>query len=80
MYDKEKGIYPPGIYVAGDDIELGNYLLESKGNGYVAFFQSYDQFLEGKIASNENFSEDFHLPLKKKGIVVEIRDSNMKKI
>lgn len=35
--------------------ESGNYLLESKGNGYVAFFQSYDQFLEGKIASNENF-------------------------
>lgn len=80
MYDKEKGIYPSGIYVAGDDIELGNYLLESKGDGYIAFFKSYDDFLKEEIAANENFKEDYHLSLRKNGIVVEIRCLSMRKL
>jgi len=30
LYDKEKGIYPAGRYIAGEDIEISSYILVSK--------------------------------------------------
>lgn len=80
MLDKENGIYPSGIYVIGETIEKGNYLLQSNGNGYIAFYASYNDFIKREIASNNCFSDDFHVPLLGDGIVVEITGCTIKKI
>lgn len=58
MYDKEKGIYPPGRYLAGLDLPLSGYLLKAKDekSGSVTLYRSYNDFVNGE---NEIFSETF---------------------
>lgn len=80
MYDKEKGIYPAGIYIVGEDVEKGNYLIISNGNGYIAFYKSYSDFIKQNISLNQCFEDDYHLPLKQDGMVIEIRDCEMRRI
>lgn len=84
MYDKEKGIYPPGVYVVGDDIEIGKYLLKAKKGEYmdpmIAFYETYSAYRKEEINQLERFDDDYYLSLRENGMVIAVRDADMKKI
>lgn len=84
MYDKEKGIYPPGIYVVGDDIETGKYILYAKKgedkDPMIAFYEDYSKYKKELVSQIERFDEDYYLSLREEGMVISIRDAEMRKL
>ena len=83
MYDKEKGIYPPGHYVVGRDIAKGSYYLTSKKDevGCVELYAKYSDYKEDENSVIfENFSDDFFLPLNEDGGYLIVTRADMKKV
>ena len=84
MYDKEKGIYPPGVYVVGEDIEIGKYILTAqKGERkcpMVTFYENYSKYRKDEIIRFERFENDYYISLRENGMVIEVSDADMKKI
>lgn len=83
MYDREKGIFPPGIYVVGEDLEKGNYLLneiEPEENTWVMIYEDYSKYKANKCTHWETFSKDYYLPLKENGMVISVRNAEIRKL
>lgn len=82
MYDKDKGIYPPGTYLVGEDIPIGTYLLKSKQDlsGGVSIYESYQRYKEDEMLSYNSFIDDYHLSLRETGIFIEIQNADMQQI
>ena len=82
MYDKEKGIYPSGEYLVGDDIETGKYLLTSRGQfgGTVTFYENYQNYLKDENLKVIEFDEEYHLSLRENGMFIVVEYADMKKI
>lgn len=82
MYDASKGIYPPGEYLVGEDIETGKYLLTSRGNygGIVTFYESYRAYMKDEDMKVIEFDGEYHLSLREKGIFIVVDCAEIKKI
>lgn len=84
MYDREKGIYPPGIYVVGEDIEIGKYILNAKrGDGkdpFIAFYENYSKYRKDETSQYERFDDDYYISLRENGMVISVRDADIKRL
>ena len=82
MYDVDKGIYPEGQYVVGEDIPVGKYLLRSKENfnGMVTVYRSYQKYKEDEPLSFNSFNGDYYLALRENSLFVVIECADIKKI
>lgn len=84
MYDKEKGVYPPGVYVVGDDIEIGKYILYAKKgenkDPMVTFYENYSKYRKEEINQIERFEEDYYVSLRENGMVMAVRDAEIRKL
>lgn len=82
MYDKEKGVFPPGNYLVGEDIPTGTYILESKENlnGGVSIYESYANYKKDEMISYNSFKGDYHLSLRENGLFIEIQNADIRKI
>lgn len=73
MYDVEKGIYPAGHYLVGDDIPLGKYLLtvDQEGvAGSIEIYNSYSSFKKDESTSFNTFKEDFFISFREEKFIV----------
>ena len=82
MYDSNKGIYPPGQYEVGVDIEMGKYLLTSIDDcgGIVTLYENYQSYLKDKEIKEIDFDGEYHLALKQNGMFIVIEYADVKKI
>lgn len=82
MYDASKGIYPPGEYLIGEDIETGKYLLTSCGDygGIVTFYESYRAYMKDENMKVIEFDKEYHLSLRENGIFIVVEYAEMKKL
>ena len=82
MYDKDKGVYPQGQYIVGDDIPLGSYLFTSIDDkqGDIRLFSSYKKFEAQEESVWETFIGDYHMPLRKEGVYLVIENATMRKL
>jgi regulator of replication initiation timing len=84
LYDSNNGIYPPGLYVVGDDIEKGKYLLIAEKGEYVdpmVFLSaSYKDFKNNNYVFAERFKDDYYLALRDDGAVIQIRNASIKRL
>lgn len=82
MYDVQKGIYPPGDYLVGEDIEIGKYLLTANSGmtGQVSIYETYQKFKEDEMLGYHSFEDDFHLSLREKGMFIVVEAANIKKL
>lgn len=85
MYDEEKGIYPSGEYLVGEDIPLGKYLLKQRDgstNGEIHIYKDYQAYL--KNPDNElifkMFKGDYHLSLRTEGNLLVVENADMQKL
>lgn len=81
MYDKAKGILPPGQYLVGRDIPVGGYILstidDSQNSTYV-LYKSYKDFMnEENEISYKYFNGDFHISLMAEGTFLEVENANI---
>lgn len=66
-------VYPAGQYVAGDNLELGDYLLKPEDDdGVVEMFVDYDHFVADDDFFHVGFKGDYRIALRKQGVVVVI--------
>lgn len=79
--EKEK-TYPAGQYVAGESLELGDYLLKADSDvlGSIEMYEDYDHFVAGESFLYENFSGEYRIALRKKGVIVAICDATSGKV
>lgn len=82
MFDREKGLFPPGVYIVGEDLEQGRYLFEAERDmmASVSIFTSYESYLDQDSTIYNSFEEDYHLVLKKDGMVLEAQNCKIKKL
>lgn len=83
MYDREKGIYPPGHYVVGRDIPKGSYYLTAKKDesGSVELYAKYSDYKEDENSVIfENFSDDFFLSLNEENGYLIVTRADIKKV
>lgn len=68
--------YPAGQYVAGESLELGDYLLTAVDEiqGSVEMYEDYDHFTEAESFRYDTFRGEYRMVLRKKGVVVVIED------
>lgn len=85
MYDEEKGIYPSGEYLVGEDIPLGKYLLKQRddsANGEIHIYKDYQSYF--KNPDNELifkvFKGDYHLSLRTEGNLLVVENADMQKL
>lgn len=85
MYDVEKGIYPSGEYLVGEDLPVGKYLLkqrENSTNGEIHIYKDYQTYL--KNPDNELifklFKGDYHLSLRTEGNLLVVENADIQKI
>ena len=85
MYDEEKGIYPSGEYLVGEDIPPGKYIIkqrEANQKGEIHIYKDYQSYF--KNPDNElifkTFSGDYHLSLRTEGNLLVIENADMQKI
>ena len=76
LYDKEKGIFPSGRYIVGEDIQIGSYILISRkdDDGEVNVYKSPDG--KDKII-DEYFTGAFYLSLKEEGNLLVVKDAHI---
>ena len=83
MFDKEKGIYPPGQYWVGRDIPLGGYILstidESQNSTYTLYKNYQDFKNEENELSYKFFKGDFHIVLMEEGTFLEVENAMIQK-
>ena len=81
MYDKEKGIYPPGEYLVGEDIGVGKYLLTCVSDfAQVSVYENYKKFKEDEMIPYHSFEKDYHLSLREEGLFVVIEGAEIKRL
>lgn len=82
MYDKQHGIFPPGTYLVGEDIPIGTYILESRGNltGYISIYESYGNYKKSDMISYNSFIGDYHLSLREKGIFIDVQNADIERL
>lgn len=81
MYDKEKGIYPSGSYLVGEDIDVGKYLLTSRNNvGAISIYESYADYKKDEMISYNSFDGDYHLSLRDSGVFIVVDNADIKKL
>ena len=83
MYDKAKGIYPPGFYLVGRDLPIGSYIFTARGNekACVTLYQSYAKYKkeEDEIAY-QYFEQDFHISLMEENTFLVVENADIQKI
>lgn len=82
MYDKDNGIFPPGQYLVGDDIELGKYLLITKNGkvGSISIYQNYSDYKKDNMITYQSFDDDYHLSLRENGLFIVVENADIKKL
>lgn len=83
MYDKERGIYPPGGYLVGRDLPLGGYIFTAKPQtkGFVTLYQSYANYKkEENEIMYQSFEDDFHLSLMEENNYLLVENADIQKI
>lgn len=82
MYNKDKGLYPAGQYIVGEDIENGKYLVKSREKllGTISLYESYKAFLKDDIVSYNSFSGDYHLLLKEPGMMIVVENADLQRL
>lgn len=83
MYDKDKGIYPAGHYIAGRHISLGGYYLTAKKEktGSVELYKNISDFENNENSLlYENFDDDFFVSLYEQGMYLIVSDADIKKV
>ncbi len=67
--------YPPGQYIAGENLKFGDYLLKAEPdiNGRVEMFEDYDHFISDDDFFYESFHGEYRLALRKQGVVVVVQ-------
>lgn len=70
-------IYPEGQYVAGESMEVGDYILKAEQDyaGDVEMYADYDHFVAGDSFLYKSFNGQYRLALRKEGVVVVICDA-----
>lgn len=83
MYDVEKGIYPPGHYVAGKTLPLGGYVLKARKDkqGSITYYNTLDDLIHDENAcSYYDFDEDFFVSLFESGKHILIENADIQKV
>ena len=82
MYDKEKGIFPAGTYLVGEDIPIGTYILESRSNltAGISIYESYSKYKKDDMISYNSFTGDYHLSLRENGIFIDVQNADIKRL
>ncbi len=82
MYDKEKGTYPAGQYLVGEDIEIGKYLLISRKDkvGSVSIYENYKSYKNDEMITYQSFDEDYHISLRENGLFVVVENADMQRL
>lgn len=82
MYDVEKGIYPPGEYLVGEDITKGRYLLKAENDigGSVSLYENYNKYKKDEMMAYNSFEKEYHLSLREDGVFISINGANIHRI
>ena len=83
VYDKERGIYPSGEYVVGEDIQTGRYLFKSrdkKSSGSIQIYSSYYEYLEHNYLSSEYFDGDYFATIRQDGQFIVVKNADFQKM
>lgn len=79
LYDKEKGIYPSGRYIIGEDIDIGSYAFISRENeeGEIYLYKTPNS---KEYVLEEYFEGAYYISLKEKGNLLIIKNAHIQKI
>lgn len=82
MYDKEKGIYPQGHYVAGQDLPLGSYLLTpiDGEQGDLKVYKSYEDFLNKDQIIWELFNSEYFVRIMSENSYVVVTGASIQRV
>jgi len=82
VFDPEKGIYPPGQYIIGEDIPPGKYLLKAKSEktGSVTIYESYKEYRKDEMIEFKSFEDDYFIALREKGYFIDIEDADVQRL
>lgn len=82
MFNRERGIYPPGQYLIGDDIPCGRYLLQSQDDvfGEVSVYENYRKFKMDEMTMYQSFEDDYFLSLREEGMFIVVNNATMKRM
>ena len=81
MENEKEKTYPAGQYVAGESLELGDYLLiaDPEVLGSVEMYEDYDYFVVGESFLYETFPGEYRMALRKKGVVAVVDDVTIRR-
>lgn len=79
LYNKEKGIYPAGRYMVGEDIEVGSYILVSKSKEEGEIYL-YKNSTEKNKVIDDYFEGAYYIALKEKGNLLIVKSAHIQKI
>ena len=76
-----KNTYSEGQYIAGESLELGDYMLTADPEffGSVEMFEDYDHFVSDDNFLFETFWGEYRVVLRKQGVVVVICDATFRR-
>lgn len=85
MYDLEKGIYPAGEYIIGEDIPIGQYIVTQRNSSIsasISIYKDYATYLkdEDNTLSYKIFTADYHLTLRISGNLLLVENADLQKI
>lgn len=82
MFDKDKGVYPAGQYLVGEDIPMGKYLLKAEEEkfGDVSIYENYQKFKEDEMIMYQGFETEYHLSLRENGLFIVVSNATINKI
>lgn len=85
MYDVDKGIYPAGEYIIGEEIPIGQYILkqrEGSTSATVSVYKNYQSYQkdENDSLSYKTFTTDYHISLRTEGQFLVVEDADLQKI
>lgn len=83
VYDKERGIFPAGEYVVGEDIPVGRYLFKArdkKQNGNICIYESYQKYVGHDYLSSIFFDGDYFSTLRENGLFVVVQYADFQKM
>lgn len=81
-YDFERGSFPSGRYIVGEDIPLGKYILRptnSANAGSIFTYSSYEDFQANGNYTAFDFDEEFFVSFKENGYIM-VQNASMQKV
>lgn len=81
-YDFERGSFPSGRYIVGEDIPLGKYVLRptnSSNAGTIFTYSSYEDFQTDGNSTSFGFDEEFFVSFKETSYIM-VQNASLQKV